>query len=259
MKKQGERGKGVRSRWRGRSLAGAWVAAAVGVVLMFVGSAAAASTAATATPVTYKAPYSGTEFDDLWDYLGGSGGPICGVAGTFPVLPFFNLTTGYANESVKATAKSCGTGTNFAEPEALAGFESNSITGVSGLRHVKASWVWDFSVKLVAAPSTGSSAEAYFVVGGSIYLYDETNGSIWFSNFPTVDNFISSGTYSHVYKDHESMYVNATLNKTHSYDFVVEVWIGLEAEVSPGTSTASAAVNMGSGGRSAFLVSVTGL
>lgn len=251
-----------RPRWERRVGGGLAIAAAIGVALLFLGSAAATPVGVAAASVTDKAPYTGVESSNEFGLLSGSGGPICGVAESFLVAPFFNLTTGHANESVKATAHSCGPGTSFAEPEEMAGFTSASYTTTSGMHHIKATWTIDLSAKLVATPGGPSqTAEAYFIVTTQLYLLDLTNSSVFDqANYPYLIYEITSGTYSHVYpKVVQELYLNATLVKSHSYEFGVFVYLTVYASVSPGTSSASASANMGSGGRNAFLSSVAGL
>jgi len=252
----------TRPNWHGRIGVSLGLAAAIGVALLFVGSVAAAPVATAAASVTYRAPYSGTEASNEFGLLSGSGGPICGVAEYFPLAPFFYLYAGVANESVKATAQSCGPGTSFASPEAMAGFDSANFTTTSGTHHIKATWNFDLSVKLVATPGSPSqTANAYFFLSTQAYLIDLTNGSLFNQdNSPYFTHEITSGTYSHHFsKIVLSTYVNATLVKTHSYELGVFEYLNVYASVSPGASSAYAFVNMGSGGRSAALVSVSGI
>ncbi len=235
--------------------------AAIGVALLFAGSVAAIPVTAAAS-VTYRAPYSGTEDSNEFGLLSGTGGPICGVTESFPVAPFFNLSTGLAGETVKATARSCGPGTSFASPESMAGFVSTNFTTPSGTHHIKATWVFDLSVKLVATPGSPSqTANANFIITTQLYLIDLTNGSVFNSdNSPYFTYGITSGTFFHHYsKIVLPLYLNATLAKTHVYEFGVFEYLDVYASVSPGTSSAHALANLGSGGRNVFLASVSGV
>jgi hypothetical protein len=248
--------------WQGRLGRGIGIAGAITVVTLFVGSAAAAPSIIASPATTYRAPYSGVEDSNEFGLLSGSGGPICGVSESFPVSPIFNMTSGHANQSVKAAAHSCGPGTSFASPEEDAGFVSMAYTTTSGLHHLKANWALDFAVRLAATPGGASqSATASFSVTTQFYLLDETNGSMFNSNnSPYVIYQITSGTYSHDYPSiHLSIYLNATLVKGHTYQFGVFLYVGASASVSPGTSKAFASINLGSGGRNAFLASITGI
>lgn len=262
MSLEGPEKMGNRLGWGRRAAGGLAVAAAIGVALLFIGSAAATPVSAAAASMTDKPPYSGLEASNDFGLLSGSGGPICGVAESFVLAPFFNMTTGHANESVKATAHSCGPGTSWASPEEAAGFDSSNFTTTSGMHHIKATWVIDLSAKLVATPGSPSqSAESYFIVDTQLYLLDLTNASVFDqANYPFLVFSITSGTYSHTYpKVVQTVFLNATLAKGHIYEFGVFVYLDVYASVSPGTSSASASANMGSGGRNAFLSSVTGL
>jgi hypothetical protein len=130
------------------------------------------------------------------------------------------------------------------------------------VHHIKATWDFDLSVKLVATPGSPSqTADAYFLIVPQLYLVDLTNGSLFNAdNSPYFLHAITSGTYSHHYpKIALVLYLNATLVKGHIYEFGVFQYLDVYAGVSPGTSSAYASANMGSGGRSAFLASVSGL
>ena len=251
-----------RPSWRSRAWTGAWVAAVVGIVVLFVGNAAASPAAPTAKSFTEKPPYAGVENSDVLGLLSGSGGPLCGVAEKFPVSPFFNLTTGHGNLSVAATARSCGPGTSFASPEEDAGFNTANFTTTTGLHDIKATWNLDFTVKLKAAPGNSSqSATAYVIILLQLYLLDVTNGTVFSqNNSPFFLYEITTGTYDHTFpKLTQIVYLNASLVKGHEYSLGAYVYLNAYASVSPGSSSASAVGNMGAGGRSAFLPSLTGL
>jgi hypothetical protein len=254
------RGNGERSKRRIRHFAAISVAGVVGIAVLLVSSAAASAALTPRPSAPLTAPYTGTETAYAVVLLGGTNGPICGVAGSFPVSPFFNTTTGYANMSAKATSASCGPGTSDASAMAQAGFTSSPITGLSGLHHMKVNWVLDFSVKLSSTAPGTSTAEVYFYVETSAWIYDVNNGTTFFQqNYPEVNVGFTSGTYTHSYKVHQTDYNNATLVKKHSYLIEVFVTIGAFASVPPGSSTASALVNMGSNNKHGYLTSITGV
>jgi hypothetical protein len=248
------------SKWRRRIGSSVGIAAVFGIAMLMAGGVAAWGIPPSDPPI--KAPYYGLEASDVLDQLSGSGGPICGVSGSFPVMPFFNLTTGHFYETATAKAQSCGPGSSFAYPEADAGFISNNNTTTSGLHHIKANLIADFAVSLVATPgSTTQSAEAFFIETTELYVIDATNGSAWENyNGPYVVVQITSGTFHHHYIGlHQTVELNATLVKGHEYYFGVFLNIGAYAGVSPGDSTAYATINMGSFYKNAVLSSVTGL
>jgi len=245
-----------------RAWSGVWAVAAVVVALLFVASASASPLAGAARSFTDKPPYAGVENSNEFGLLSGSGGPICGVTEKFPVSPYFNLTTGHANLSVKATAVSCGPGTSFASPEEDAGFGSANFTTTSGTHDIKVTWDFDFTVRLLATPGGPSqSALAYAEITTQLYLIDVTNGSFFSQdNSPYSLYEITSGTYDHTFhRVIQTLYLNATLAKGDEYSLSTYVYLNAYASVSPGASSASAWANMGSGGRSAFLPSLSGL
>jgi hypothetical protein len=249
------------SRGPGMFRSGLGVVGAIAVVVLFLGSAAAAPAIVARPAATFAPPYSGVEATNIFGELSGTGGPICGVAESFPVDPSFNLMTGISNQSVKATARSCGPGTSFASPEESAGFLSSNFTTSSGLHRMKATWILDFAVRLVATPGGGSqSAVADYAVTTQFYIDDLTNYSVVNANYTAYSIVqITSGTYTHHFLSlHLADELNATLVKGHVYQVVVALYVGAYASVSPGTSSASAWINMGSAGRSGFLASVTG-
>jgi len=250
-----ERG-GMRPNWKARTRHHAWIAALAGLVVLFVGNAAAAPMMVAAADARYSAPYTGQGYGSVNDYSTG-----CGVAMSAPVLPTFNVTTGRTYESVKSTASSCGTQNGTGNVQAIESYFSLPITiHSSGLHKWISQWVADFSVKLAASPGSPSQeAQAGFSENENFELLDLTNGSAFFpTTVPYVSTYISSGTYSIEYSHlHQSVYLNATLAKGHMYEFVAEIYIYVYVLVTPGTSTASAYVNMGSDGRHAVLESVT--
>jgi len=251
-----------RQFWAARAGTGVLAAAVIGTVLLFVASSAASPLTAKAASFSEKPPYAGTSNSNEFGQLSGSGGPLCGVTQKFPTTPFFNLTTGHANVSANATSRSCGPGTSFASPEESAGVATANFTTTSGLHHIKATWILDFSVKLRATPGSASqSALAYILITLQLYLFDATNFTVVTqNNSPYLDYSISSGTFDHNFnKITETLFLNATLVSGHEYSLATNVYLNAYAGASPGHSSAFATGNMGSGGRSAYLSSLSGL
>jgi hypothetical protein len=243
-----------RHGWMGGGLG---IAAVLGVILLFPGSSVAGIVQNTVIPTTLKAPFSGLEYGYIFDSQAG-----CGTTIGVPVLPFFNLTTGQAHASVKETAKSCGTKNGSADVEAFPELLITSFTTTAGLHHIVARWVATFSVALAAsAGSSPQQAEAGFGVSENLELLDLTSGSNYVpSVLPIVSVYILTGTYSHTYmKVHQTDYLNVTLSSTDSYEMFVDLVATTYVFVTPGTCTASASLNIGSGSNHGVLSSVTGL
>lgn len=226
--------------------------AAVGIALLFVGSTAAATPDHVQADKKYVAPFSGTPVNNFNGF--GSG---CGTSG-FSLFPVFNLTTGYANESIKGNVRSCGNVNSTAWLETTAGFMSVPFATTTGTHNIWANWTVDLSMKLVATPgSVTQGAVAYANEEVFVYLMDLTNNTAFYPTFePAAYEYITSGIYSHVYKLHESDSLSAPLNGSHSYQFVTEVICYGGVTVTPGTSTASFSLNMSTGGKSGLLRSV---
>jgi hypothetical protein len=245
---------GARSKWRARAGVGAGVAGTFVLVVLLVGTTSAVPLTTAATASTVGAPYSGTvETGFLGNPLG------CGIGADFPVLPFFNLTSGQALASVKATAHSCGSTNASVYLQSNAGFTSASYKTTTGVHHLAAHWLLTFSVSLSAKPGTaGHAVRAQFAVYFQFELFDRTTGLTYYQgNYPEIYDTVTSGTYSHTYtKLSESVFLNATLIKGDSYEFEAQAVIAVESFVGPGTGTASASVTMGSGADQALLSSV---
>ena len=236
---------------------GLGIATILGVVLLFPGSSAATVVQNTTIATTLKAPYSGLEYGYIFDSQTG-----CGTTIGVPVLPSFNLTTGQAHASVKETARSCGTKNASADIEAFPELLITSFTTSAGLHHIVARWVATLSVALAAsAGAAPQQAEAGFAVYESLELSDLTTGMDYFpSILPTVSVYILTGTYAQTYtKVHQTDYLNVTLSSTHSYEMFVDLVATTYVFATPGTCTATASLNIGSGSNHAVLSSVTGL
>ncbi|MGC2035565.1 MAG: hypothetical protein WA761_09010 [Thermoplasmata archaeon] len=198
-------------------------------------------------------PYSGTENGYVSDTLSG-----CEISASTPVLPFFNLTTGHATESAKVAARSCGTANSSAFINLVATYTGRPFTPTAGVSHFKQNWVLDLVSKLMVTPGSGAPY-ALFSVDLSFQLADLTQGGTSSGGTVTLSNEIFSGSYSQGHTGlHRSTYYNVTLNATHSYQFVAQIQISVGVFAPPGSNSASAFVNMGSGGRNAFLASITG-
>jgi len=231
------------------------IAAGLGVALLLLGSVAASPLTVAKYAVTDTSPYSGTEYGLVFDEIKG-----CGTTTAIPVLPFFNLTTGHATESVQETAHSCGSHNGSAEVEAEAEFITSPFTVTTGLYHLTINWVANFTVKLAATPGSSGTqaAEGGFAEIEDAELLDLTNGSAFYaSNVPSESVYIQSSTFAHAYPHlHQTGFINATLASTHSYEVIVDVTASVYVFATPGASTASASMNMGSGGRGALLSSI---
>jgi hypothetical protein len=236
---------------------GGGVVAALALVVVLVGSASGAPALAGAGPVTktWTAPYTASQFGILIASLGG-----CSSVG-LQVSPFFNVTSGLAYVSDNASARSC-PGTNstvFWEMDAV--LESAAFTTTTGVHHVKASWSLNFVVDLAAhRGKTSQNATASYELAASLELVDLTTDTDVIGNITNAlfTHTIYTGTYSHTYlKDPVTSYFNGTLSKKDRYAFEAYVFNDLDVSVTPGSSSASASVNLGSAGNDAVLKSVT--
>ena len=243
------------SRWRGRSSIGLGISAAVALVVLLVGNAAAAPVTAKKTSVTDEAPYSGSEYTVL--IIEPSG---CGTGVSLPVLPYFDLSTGIALESVGATAVSCGSANSTVYAESAAGLVSTSFKAKAGTDTVTSSWLLSFSVDLVATHGTGTeAAHAEFAVFLEFELLDvTTNSVIYQSNYPELYDEITTGTYTHTYTDiPETVDIYSSLVKGQMYEYEAVALAAVLVFVTPGSDSASASVTMGSGAEGATLSSLT--
>jgi hypothetical protein len=227
----------------------------IAVVVLLVGTAAAAPVVARATRITYGPPYSGVAGATTSSTSAG-----CTTVVNFVVLPFFNLTNGVGKGSVKVAADAC-LGANNASVLATesTGFAGDSFTiATSGKYHLKVTDAFDYAVSLEANALNGGSAYAAYGVGlGIDYLKDLTNGTSFGGTSTSVVSFsITSGTYNKVLTPHLSGYLNATLKKGHTYLIGVGFEIEVVAYASIGTSNALASVNMARGGGHSTMLSI---
>ena len=254
MKAEGTREANARRSWRASATSGAGILAAIGVALLFAGSAAAAPAVLAAGKVTDTAPYTGEEFGAA--FLDESG---CGVTGAIVVAPYFNLTTGQSYASLNLSATACGTPSSEGDMDEESGFVLAAFTGVGGSYHVKATWELNLSVSLAAKPGSSSSAAAFYSVEPIVAVFDETNGSfLGPSTHAELFHEITSGTYSHTYsKLKVTQYSNQTLKKSNSYEIETYVLVETYVFVTAPSSTAGSFVNMGIVGKDADLLSLT--
>jgi hypothetical protein len=226
-------------------------------VVVFVGVVVLASPMTAAAPTlsrsssTHKAPYAGTPLSEVITYLYG-----CGKYST-PVYPSFNLTTGRTVGSVSVSMTSCGKNNETGDVYFVSGLGSGRAFGSStGDHKVTARWSLSDSISLSAqsgGPGQYASAVAY--VGVFAFVYDQTNESYLNvgSKLTTYANASAPSTTNYTY--HVTLSSSLFLVKGHSY--VVETYVLVEVLVnlSPGSSSASASVNMGSAGKQAALTS----
>ncbi len=236
-----------------RAPTGLWaLAAAMGAVLL-VGSAAGAPTVTPGT--TTGPPYPGAPFSVFdWAAVG------C-VSLKDPVLPNFNGTTGHARVSVSTTTRGCDATNGTSVLVVAPAYQSDPVTQGTGHHNLTGDWTFNFAVNLtVHRASSSQNASAMFQVAVGFNVDDETTGGILGGPYSdwVVNHTITHGSWAHSYRNvHATTYINSTYNSTHVYRIYVIVEVIEETSVGPGTSTASVSVNMGTGGRSAFLSSVT--
>lgn len=241
-----------------RALGGAAVVATIVFVVGLLGTAGAAPTsvATNVTPVKYSAPYSGTTGATMNTEAFG-----CSAVLHFPVQPTFKLSTGQGRASVKADASSCGS-TNTSSDAILGyGFLGNAFSPASsGKYHLTVTGKLTFSVSLAASAgsATQSAVAGYSVAVGFDYLQDVTNSTVYTASHNSgVGSEIVSGTYAHSFVNLTlESYLNVTLLSNQSYRFGVGFQVTVYAFATPGTSSASAAVNMATGGNRGIIVDI---
>lgn len=201
---------------------------------------------------TYMAPYSGIPTSSA---IGGVTG--CGASAAILVFPFFNMTTGLAIDQEKVAAHSCGSANNSALAYATAGFSSNPFTTTAGTHSLKENWTVNFTVNLAAtAGSVTQIATASFSVVWLFQLTDLTNSTVFLqSTFPSLSKLITTGTFNHIYAKipPRTVLLSGKLVAGHMYAFMTAILVFVNVFVSPGSSHASANVNMGAAGRHSSL------
>jgi hypothetical protein len=137
---------------------------------------------------------------------------------------------------------------------------SSTFTLPTGHHSVKAKWTPTYSIDLVAKPGPSpQSAFAFSEVYVNAYVYDETNHSyIQYTHDTILPDGISSGSLVKTFHGVSLVsYVNGTFATGHSYSIVVYFEVYAEADVSAGSSAASALINAGTSGKLATLDSIT--
>ena len=228
------------------------------VLVVVLGTAAAAPLAKPAK-VTYKAPFEGTELGVVGVEQAG-----CDNGASSSVLPSFNLTTGVARESGKDWAKSCGSSNSTVDVGLIANYYGTSFTTSTGSHNLTATWILHLNVSL-AATSTALRQLAYASVSVEVttLVEDETNGTVYSSGATVaIDHLLGADegalTYAHTFsKVVAAASVVANLVKGHTYDLTAEVEVLLETLSMPGSNSATASANMGTGSYGATLRSVT--
>jgi hypothetical protein len=238
--------------------AGAWAIAAVAVAIFLIGTAAGAPapTVRAAASKSWSAPYTnGTQFGILFGSTGG-----CSSVG-LSVSPFFNTTTGHGFLASNASARSCPGGNSSALWEMDAVLESPVFTTTTGAHHLRVNWSLSFAVNLSAhRGGVHQNASAYYEVGAFVQLVNTTTDTdvAGVEYQPIFTDALYSGTYSHAYhKVAVTSYFNATLSKTQHYVWEAYVYCDLFTFVTTGSSSAFASVNVGSGGNTAVVKSVS--
>ncbi len=251
-----ERNGGEKQGWVRRAAFGSIGAGAVVAValIMLVGSAAAAPvTAAKATTVD-KAPYAGEGSGSLDIFTQG-----CGYTGTAPVLPSVDNLTGQGVASVKVSAPSCGSSNSSDVALAELSVWSGVLSGLSGTHNVSAHFSLSYVLHLAAkAGGATQSAESIGEVYVTLWMFDVTKNTYSYSNAVGVFQLITSGTYSHTYTNQKLVpYFDFSFKSSHSYEWEADVELQLYALSSPGSSTASSSINMGTGSEHSELTEVS--
>ena len=224
------------------------------MVCLPVSSAAPVGADASATSMTFKAPYPGTGSQIL---LVGSYGD-CGYSYKTPVSPVFNVTTGVFKGSGNVTARSCGPSnvSSYLEPYGGVYPSYMTFTRIGGKHTVTLHWTVRFSYTITAKNDSQSSASADVFVEDYSDVLDDTNGSFFSSTGAFWYDSTTSGTLSGSVTVHFTAFINGTFAKKHVYEVDPELWVFLSASASVGGASASAALNMGTNGNSAKLTSV---
>jgi hypothetical protein len=228
---------------------------AVFVAMLIVSSVASASPVAFAKRAskTLKAPYAGAPASEAeWNTLG------CGAKGSVPITPTFNTSSGALKASASASVKSCGSVNSSAYAVAIGGLESTaSFTTGTGKYTVTVDWSVKINVSLAATTGgKGQRAEAFAVVEGIAELFDAKNNS-YLDFAANLSGFLNSSTpttHTYSYKFSLSATLNLVAKNTYSVETYVEVLAA--ADVTPGASSASASINMGSSGNQGKLTSI---
>lgn len=248
-----DRGRKPRAR-RARTLTcGAGVVTVLVVILALV-SPLAAGASVTAKMVILEAPYQGTTGTDGFFFGGG-----CGYTSSFPVFPTFNMTSGVFTGSVKASVRSCGSSESEIDSEVDGDLYSNqTFQTATGNHTVTVHWTLNYSVRFAGVwGGPGQSGYSYAAVDASAWLEDATNDTQFYIGQSFEYYFNSSSPTTHSYSEKITI-KNSSLPLVtgHTYWVQVQVSAYVYAQVSPGNSSASVSVNMGSSGKKATLTSI---
>ena len=242
-----------RIKWHGPprwSLIAGAVTLAIGA-MMILAPSATASSASSAKKIT--APYSGYGYGYVdFSFYG------CGGSASVTAWPALNLTTGHATYAFGVKQVSCGTDINSTFADAGA-YIYTPISLATGPQSVETNWKATVAVKLVATPgSTDPTVLSDFSLYPYVYVYDSTNDSIVRETGATsVSDAISTGTFSKTYTNfyfHD--WVNYTFNSAHTYYLATYFLAEAYAEAGPGSSSATASINMASSSHRAILESI---
>lgn len=211
------------------------------------------------TVTTYRAPYAGYALTaSAISKIG------CGAHASTPGVPSFLVSSGKATGVDQASAKVCGSPHSFTRgavntSEGL--FGGNWTVSASGVHHMTVHWslTWVTNLSAVAGNAT-QLAVAQASISVSAEVSDATSGAVFLSsNHWSQSNMTAHGFLNWSRAAQKVvLFVNGSLQTGHTYYFVTFVTVSVAAFVSqPGTSMASARVDMGSGGNHASLLSMT--
>ncbi len=221
---------------------------------------AAPMASAAGAQAVFKTPYTGTP--QVGTFMSTSG---CGGTLAVPSWPNFNLTTGLGIESANATANHCPdlSGTDSAGILSYLGYNGSAFTQTKTGSHsviAQLSFSWKAVTKAKAGSST-QSADASISVYAIVELVDQTNQTTPATGLVFVlSMYVTSGSTT---SSKTGVLFNATSNsaklvKNHHYSIEVIVYVDVSASVTAvGKSTASAGLNLATGGDDFKLVSVT--
>lgn len=224
-----------------------------GAALLALLVLAAPLAAGASTSSVLKAPYSGAPDAGVeWEAQG------CGYKTSTPVVPAFDLTSGVAKETVVTSAKSCGSTESGIEAAVAAGLNSSAtFTTTTGSHKIAVAWTLKFTVTLTASPAPSQSAVAESAVFAEATLYDSTTGISYSIGVFDQQNYSFNGTFSHTFTVKVTLSASLALLSGQTYQVETLAEAFAISSASPGASSASATVNVGSAGDSAKLTSIT--
>ena len=216
---------------------------------------------AAATPTTVAPPYAsatGILFNSLyWTGCSGSGGKTTVAANA-------NHSSGNVALGGKLWGVGCNATRTYGSWDAGGGFAGPTFSVANGGRHqLTMHWTLDYSAKVslsVPNASVAASVGIYVYVVG--FIVDLTNGTHFVGpkylayGSQNVTSDRNASFRIHHEAQHLILTTNATLNRTHTFEFYTLVSVGLSFDVGPG-ARASASLNMGNHGERATLSFVT--